>query len=93
MSQSSKKLSTFEFLFSLQKRTVLTEKPVQIALTFLDFSQQLHNARENSNCLYTCRIMTLAIHGFFNPLDFTILNEHELQNITETNFFCSSKVY
>ena len=81
MSNSDKKLSSFEFLYSLHKRTVLTdweastEKLVQIALTFswffsaapkllLHFSQQLHNARENSNCLYTCRIVTLAIPGF-----------------------------
>ena len=34
MSNSGKKLSTFEFLFSLQKRTLLTEKLVQIALIF-----------------------------------------------------------
>ena len=52
-----------------------TEKPVQIALTFslffsaapnffLDFSQQLHNARKNSNC----RILTLPIRGLFKSL-------------------------
>ena len=42
MSDSGKKLSTFEFLFSLQKRTLLsTEKLVQIALTL---SQQLLNS-------------------------------------------------
>ena len=51
-------MTTFEFLFSLQKRTLLTEKLVQISLILslffsaapkllVDFSQQVHNARKN----------------------------------------------
>ena len=59
-----------------------TEKIVQIALIFSrffsaapklldDFSQQVHNARENSNCLYTCWSLTLPIHGLFKSFDFT----------------------
>ena len=47
--------------------------------------------RAKIQIVYTCRIVTLAIHGFFNPLDFTILNKHELQNLTETNFFAVQK--
>ena len=61
------------------KRGLLTEKLVQIALTFSwffsaapkllsDFSQQVHNVHENSNCLYTCRSLTLPIHGLFKSL-------------------------
>ena len=56
-----------------------TEKLVQIALTFswffsaapkllVDFSQQVHDSRKNSNCLYTCRNLTLPIHGLFKSL-------------------------
>ena len=75
MSNFGKKLSTFEFLYSLQKRTLLTEKPVLRSLFhwffsaapkfLVDFSQQVHNERENSNCLYTCLSLTLPINGLF----------------------------
>ena len=77
--QAPAKVVNIWILFSLKKRTLLTEKPVQIALTFslffsaapkplLDFSYQLHNALKNSNCLYTCRNLTLPIHGLFKSL-------------------------
>ena len=82
MSKSGKKLSTFErkkFSAKEDSTEASTEKLVQIALTLslffsaapkllVDFSQQVLNARENLNCLYTCRSLTLPIHGLFKSL-------------------------
>ena len=34
----------------------------------VDFSQQVHNARENSNCLFTCRSLTLPNSRHFQIL-------------------------
>ena len=73
-----------------------TEKPVQIALTIslffsaalkllLNFSKQLHNAHKNSNCLYTCQILTLPIRGVTRYEQFHFVKRY-LKLLNQNNF-------
>ena len=55
----------------------------------VDFSQQVHNVHENSNCLYTCRSLTLPIHGLFKSLQlylYWVWNSFWTQIGSQTHF-------